>query len=484
MDIPEQLQRRAEELCDLSRAHPRPWLAHLLGISRVQGALCASIARTPPDPSHLRDVCLARRLKPTAEERDFAFVAIETELSMMAGSSHLVRELDGPARRRCSFATPVVFASEPYWSLESFRDQRSPGGAYRRYREAQADIQNGAPFVAATDVRQYFPSLNWSPILEGVTYACGWPRKEVAHALRSLGKLRMALQGRHSGLPVGLDLSYVLGNAILAQVDDLLEGSAHDGLAARWLDDISIGVGSSIEGWDVVSQIADGPLRTLNVRLHPAKTAVVPAWAWEQTKTSLIETDRAESVNGLAVERLTGLIEESCGPLPRPRAKGIMQALEELGLDAEYEAEVLTDYAAELTLVMPDLGKRVRALVGEPTPTKFTDRLLKSCHRTPTNSGWEGEVAEQMLYLDRWRVELGSAGRAHLRRWLADRNRSERARVTAGWVLARRAGEHDRAVLERLNEMSVPAARGAVGAAHFAGAKLENFHYRQASLTA
>lgn len=56
-------------------------------------------------------------------------------------------------------------------------------------------------------------------------------------------------------------------------------------------------------------------------------------------------------------------------------------------------------------------------------------------------------------------------------------------RVTAGWVLARRAGEYDKAAMDRLNETSVPAARGVIGAAHFAGATLHNFHRRQAALT-
>ncbi len=83
MDILEQLQRRAVEAQDLSRAHPRPWLRHLMTIARVAEALCERTKIASDDHRILRDVCLTTRLKPSAEERDFAFTTVEAELAMM-----------------------------------------------------------------------------------------------------------------------------------------------------------------------------------------------------------------------------------------------------------------------------------------------------------------------------------------------------------------------------------------------------------------
>jgi hypothetical protein len=293
----------------------------------------------------------------------------------------------------------------------------------------------------------------------------------------------MALQNRHPGLPVGLDISYVLGNAILTRVDDYLQELAHEGLAVRWMDDMALGVTSSTNGWGAIEELAEGPLRALHLRLHPRKTEVVPASEWQPKESSVVYLGNTDLVDEFPEHRLKEMIASAHGAVPREQAKGIVRALQQLELDPENEAEFLCDHAAELTLASHDVNQRLDALLGGSFPARFTERLLASCRCTPAGSAWEGEVAEQLLHLDRSTVGVGSSGRTHLLDLVADRNRGERARVAAGWVLARRAGDHDRRVLERLNEMSVPAARGAVAAAHLAGAKLTNFHYHQAGLT-
>ena len=483
MDILAQLQRRVVEACDLSRAHPRPWLKHLLALQRARDSLCELTQRAATEPQALRDVGLTRRLKPSGDDREFAFVTVEVELALMAEAADLVWELDGPSRRPTSFATPVAFGPDPYWTVQSFaREQRGPNGAYARYRGAQDRLQSEAPFVALTDVERYFPSLNWSAIVGGLTYASGWERGDVIHAIGLLGRLRMALQGRHSGLPVGLDISYVLGNAVLAEIDDLAGNLAYRGLATRWLDDVAFGVESHLDGWNSLNEVAEGPLRALNLRMHPRKTDVVLASSWDRKQESFIYLDDVEAVHGSVLREITKLIRESGRAVPKARARGIVRALGELALDPEQEAEVLCDHAAELVLAAQEVNKRLRALVGEPLPTDLTDRVVASSLRTPPDSAWEGEVAEQLLELDRRRADLGKGARKHLLQMIGDRNRGERARVTSGWVLARRLGDHDRAVLDRLNEMSVPAARGAIASAHVAGAKLRNYHYLQAAL--
>jgi hypothetical protein len=288
MDVLAQLQRRAVEACDLSRAHPRPWLKHLLTMPKVRDSLCGLTHRAATEPRALRDVGLTRRLKPSGDDREFAFVTVELELALMAEAAHLVWELDGPARRPTSYGTPVSFGPGAYWTIQSFdKEQRGPHGAHVRYREAQASIQNHAPFVAITDVKRFFPSLSWSALVTGLTYASGWESGDVRQAIRLLGSLRMALQGRHPGLPVGLDISYVLGNAVLAEIDDLVRDLAHDGLAARWMDDLAIGAGSIHDGWKSLDEVARGPLCRLNLRVHPRKTSVVPAICWIRRDESL-----------------------------------------------------------------------------------------------------------------------------------------------------------------------------------------------------
>lgn len=483
MDISAQLQRRAAEAGDLSRAHPRPWLKHLLTLKRVRDSLCEQTQRPLSESRGLRDVGLTSRLKPSGDDREFALATVEVELRLMAEASDLVWELDAASRRPTSFATPVAFGPNRYWTVESFaRKQRGPDGAYSRYCAAQNRLQSEAPVVAFTDVERYFPSLNWSAILGGLAYASGWERGDVMQAIRLLGRLRMALQGRHCGLPVGLDISYVLGNAILAPVDDLVEDRAYRGLATRWLDDIALGVESHSDGWEVLNELAEGPLRALNLRMHPLKTDVVVASSWDRKQGSLVYLDDVEVFHGPGIRAIAELIGESGGAVPRARAKGIVRALKNLTLDSEQEAELLCDHAAELVLATPDVNKRLRSLVGEPLPRHLTERVVASYCRTPPSSAWEGEVAERLLDLGRPRAELGRGARKHLLQLIGDRNRGERARVAAGWVLARGLGDHDRGVLDRLNEMSVPAARGAVASAHVAGAKLQNYHYIQASL--
>ena len=153
------------------------------------------------------------------------------------------------------------------------------------------------------DVRQFYPSL--------YTHAGGWavnPKlRERQHwrNRRLLGKqidqALMDMQGKLSqGIPIGTDISYLLAETVLAQVDRSLGLSRNR--AYRWFDDYEIACSSREEAERLLAKLSK-ELQAFNLRLNPTKTKIVtlpvaiePSWRAELIDRANSSLTRANSM--------------------------------------------------------------------------------------------------------------------------------------------------------------------------------------------
>jgi hypothetical protein len=130
--------------------------------------------------------------------------------------------------------------------------------------------------VAKVDLSQFYPSL--------YTHAVGWAidpklRKRAHSGSRNLlGKALdqnlMNLQGKISqGVPIGNDVSFLLTEIVLAQIDRKLRVTPSR--AYRWIDDYEIACDSREEAEEILARLNLG-LGAFRLRVNPIKTRIVP----------------------------------------------------------------------------------------------------------------------------------------------------------------------------------------------------------------
>jgi hypothetical protein len=141
-------------------------------------------------------------------------------------------------------------------------------------RERSA-IRAGSTFLLKTDISQYYPSL--------YTHAVGWAidpklrKKQHWNNRRLLGKkldqALMDLDGKMSqGIPIGNDISFLLAEVVLAQVDKALHLPL--GRAYRWFDDYEMALDTSDQAEEVLKKLTR-ELAKFRLRLNPKKTSIV-----------------------------------------------------------------------------------------------------------------------------------------------------------------------------------------------------------------
>jgi hypothetical protein len=143
----------------------------------------------------------------------------------------------------------------------------------------RAAVRTGAQFVVQADVSQFYPSL--------YTHAVGWaidPRlrdrtfyKKKKQSSRSLGaiidQLLMNQQRKVSqGIPIGNDISFLLAEVVLAQVDKAMKVDA--ARSYRWFDDYELACDSREEAEQLLHRLTV-ELKKFKLRPNPAKTAIV-----------------------------------------------------------------------------------------------------------------------------------------------------------------------------------------------------------------
>jgi hypothetical protein len=140
----------------------------------------------------------------------------------------------------------------------------------------RAASRAGSRFLLRADVSQFYPSL--------YTHAVGWAldpklRKRVnwqnkALLGKNVDQLLMDQDGKLSqGIPIGNDISFLLAEVVLAQVDKELGVAA--GRAYRWFDDYELAFDTRAEAEATLTKLSL-ELSRFQLRLNPRKTTVLP----------------------------------------------------------------------------------------------------------------------------------------------------------------------------------------------------------------
>jgi hypothetical protein len=236
--------------------------------------------------------CVAYRLAlPGSVQRDLGIPhpASFADLARLT-AKHFHRLLKKAGRSPFSKSRPV-YATGGYRALHtSFK----PSNLARERAIARA----GGSYVVKADVNHFYPSL--------YTHAIGWAidpilrQKAHWHNKGLLGKkvdqAILDLQGKVSlGVPIGNDISYLLAEIVLAQVDRALRVPADR--AYRWFDDYEISCDTIQEAERVLLRLT-GELRKFRLRINANKTAIrsLPMPAQEEWQQILMAESRGSFV--------------------------------------------------------------------------------------------------------------------------------------------------------------------------------------------
>jgi|SRR5271165_4231515 len=167
----------------------------------------------------------------------------------------------------------------------------------------RAVLRAAGSFLLKADVSQFYPSL--------YTHAVGWAidpnarNKSNWRNPRLLGnqldQALMNLDGKVSqGIPIGNDISFLLAETVLAQVDRAL--SVPRERALRWFDDYEIAFDTRQEAEACLKRLRR-ELGTFRLRINPAKTTItqLPQTAEEEWQELLIQSGgtRANNIRGM-----------------------------------------------------------------------------------------------------------------------------------------------------------------------------------------
>jgi hypothetical protein len=139
----------------------------------------------------------------------------------------------------------------------------------------RAIARGGATHVLKVDVSQFYPSL--------YTHAIGWAVDKKLRDRKNwnnktlLGKqidqLLVNMQGKVSqGIPIGNDISFLLAEVVLAQIDGTLDVRPEQ--ACRWFDDYEFACRSRQEAEELLVRLNKG-LDSFRLRANPKKTAIL-----------------------------------------------------------------------------------------------------------------------------------------------------------------------------------------------------------------
>ena len=205
-----------------------------------------------------------------------------------ASFQHLARLTSQHFRRLLKKAGASPFSkSRPVYSLgrhRAIQGSVSPPNLARERALARA----GASYLLKADVSQFYPSL--------YTHAIGWAidpqlrQRSKWHATKLLGKRLdqavMDLQGKVSqGLPIGNDVSFLLAEIVLGQVDRRV--SVPRERCYRGFDDYEIACDSREQAEAALADLV-AALHAFRLRINPTKTRIVqlpqPSEAeWQRT---------------------------------------------------------------------------------------------------------------------------------------------------------------------------------------------------------
>ena len=215
--------------------------------------------------------------------------ALYAKLASLAAAnfSQLLRKAASPfSKSRPSYASNRYRAINTAYSISNIAREKASSRA-------------GASYLFKADISHFYPSL--------YTHAVGWainPKlrdKRNWRNPRFLGKkldqVLMDLDGKISqGIPIGNDISFLLAEIVLAQVDKALKVKSDR--AFRWFDDYEIALDSHEEA-EAVQRRLITELGRFRLRLNTIKTEIValPLPANDEWQDLLIESGARRIVN-------------------------------------------------------------------------------------------------------------------------------------------------------------------------------------------
>ncbi len=165
---------------------------------------------------------------------------------------------------------------------------------FTRLSRERAYCRSGASYLLRTDVSHFYPAL--------YTHAVGWaidPKMRLKsnwHNAKLLGnkvdRALMNIDGKMSqGIPIGNDVSFLLAEVVLSQVDRQLKIQPER--AFRWFDDYEMAFDTRDQA-EVALRELTAELRKFRLRLNPKKTFILPLPCpiGDEWQTSLYEAGK------------------------------------------------------------------------------------------------------------------------------------------------------------------------------------------------
>lgn len=161
----------------------------------------------------------------------------------------------------------------------TFRPENTPHlmAACRRWKKKNA-------WVAGADIRRFFDSVQYPVLMEVLAgeISCATTLKLIAHFLEAFDQANSefaATESTHTyhpnqGLPAGIELVYILANALLTPTDRNLKMLA-DGYYARYIDDFLFFAPEAAVLHGVMHEL-ESALARLGLTLNPEKTFFQP----------------------------------------------------------------------------------------------------------------------------------------------------------------------------------------------------------------
>jgi hypothetical protein len=206
-------------------------------------------------------------------------------------AANLSRLLSKASGSGFSRSRPVYSGNHP----RSIHPTTKPGNLSRE----RAAIRAGSSYLLKTDISQFYPSL--------YTHAVGWAIDPTLRLKanwqngkllgKKLDQALMNLDGKVSqGVPIGNDISYLLAEAVLTQVDKAVRVAP--GRAFRWFDDYELAFDTVNQAEEVLKKL-NRELGKFRLRLNSKKTAIVrlPRPAQDEWQETLKQAGKARFSN-------------------------------------------------------------------------------------------------------------------------------------------------------------------------------------------
>ncbi len=202
-------------------------------------------------------------------------------------SRHFRRLLTKAGQSKFSKSRPVYTGT----SQRAIRSLFKPSNLARERAASRA----GGSYLLKLDISQFYPSLythaiGWA-IDPALRHKANWQSKSLLG--KKIDQCMMKLQRKISqGIPIGNDISYLLAEIVLSQVDRALKVPSDR--AYRWFDDYEVSCDTREEAEDIQARLR-AELGRFRLRANPLKSGIteLPRPAQEEWQQVLLGASRS-----------------------------------------------------------------------------------------------------------------------------------------------------------------------------------------------